>query len=100
MKALLLMLSGTLLGRNEYRKPLKAFTKLKEDRDPVKRFTARYKQQYLPPMAHVRDDFSPQQLQLHSRLRVKCAVRSMEVGQKRFVIRNSEIISKHTYFLN
>ena len=87
-------------GRSDYRRPLKVFTDSKEHRDLVKKVIARFKRQFLPDLAYVRDDLSPQQLQLDSRLRDKCSLWNMEVGWKRFVVRDLEILDKQTMNLN
>lgn len=57
---------GSLPNRSEHRMLLKIITQSKDQHDMVKRIIARHEQKSSPAMAYVKDDLSPQQLQLET----------------------------------
>ena len=82
-------------GLKAYRRPLKIFTTSRENRDLIKKLIAVHCKDFLPLGCYVRDDLTPSQLNLNRRLRSCCISWNNEVGWKRFVVRNSEIIDKN-----
>ena len=77
-----------------YMRPLKVMCYRKEDRDLIYDAIVRTHAKFLPHGAYVRADLTPVQLRRDARLRAQCRIWNDEVGWRRFMVRNLEILDR------
>ena len=79
-------------NQTRYARPLKVLCRSKEERNLVYMAIVRLRNQFLPKGAYVRSDLTPLQLKKDTRLRSLCRIWNDELGRKRFLVKNLEIV--------